>query len=652
MNKDNEKKTNNPALSADNRQNSKDKDKEIEKELKSIYSDGKGKMPNLTQLDYSPKTRKRNIFIGAILVLSVLCFITFFGFIIFRPNPKFSNKKVGLEITAPFTISSGEQINYHLKISNNEGVSLTNAQLIINFPANFTFINSNLPASNSDPQSNAQVKVWKIGDLFPGKSEIIDINGFIIGPINSRQTLSANLSFIPANFSSEFQLNETFTTEIISSLVNIEPEFPAQLANLEQTDLKIKLRNKSEQTALANMQFELEFPAELQLMGGQIISPEKNTKDLIFDKNKSESSPYTVDLSGLLPQEEKILIYRGKFDVSEGKKVDLIFRVKQKNDKNEYILQEEKALSLEIIKGDLLTNLIIQGSNQNKAVNFGDTLNYLISLENKSSKPLGDIKVRAVIDSNLLDHDSLIDQNKGQWDNNQILWTKDQISGLGILFPEDEIQINFQIKIKDYDPNKTYSAEDLQIKSFFETQINAVDNSNSEIETESNTIINEINTNLTLFSEGRYFGDASETLGSGPLPPIVGQKTTYKIFWKLTNSLHEINGIEVKAKLPDNISFEGNQTLTSGNLFKNQNNEIVWQIYRIPTSVSQTQAEFEISLTPKPEDAQKILTLLQDINLKATDSQTKGEISITVPGLTTNLDTDPLGKGKGLIQTE
>jgi hypothetical protein len=353
----------------------------------------------------------------------------------------------------------------------------------------------------------------------------------------------------------------------------------------------------------------------------------------------------------LLPQAQKQIKIKGKFEVQESAPIELTATAKLKGPADDYFSQKEEKISLEVIKGELLTNLIINGSNQNKPVNFGDSLNYLISIQNKSKKALGDIKIRAVLDSIFLDWSSLKDENKGLQEEEQILWTKDQIPRLAFLLPEEEVEINFTINLKT-NPTKKYKTDDYKIKSFFEAQINKVDNKDAQIVNQSPTLINELNTDLNLNVIGRYFDDKSNTIGSGPLPPIVGQKTTYRIFWTLTNSLHEINNIEVKTKLPDYVSFENNQNISTGNLFKNQQNEIIWQISRIPTSVEKTSAEFDIAITPKPADAHKILTLLADTIITALDAQTNGQINITVSGLTTNLDTDPLGKNKGLIQEE
>jgi hypothetical protein len=631
------------------------KDKEIEKELKSIYRDNKGAMPNLTKLDIIPQNRLRNTIFIMIGVLLLISLFTFLGFFIFQPKPKFGGDKVNLEIKAPFTLNSGEDIHYEMRLTNNEEVSLTKVRLDVYLPTGFIFINSNLPIRSENPEANSNIKTWEINDLFPERSQIILINGRLIGSVNSKQTVSATLSYTPANFNSEFAKNGSMTTEITGSLLDFSLEHSAQIANSEITEITAKIINNSKETGLTNLEFDLNFPPEFTLIDSQILLPDQTAAKLPkIDKNfKAEASPKIINLASLLPQEEKKILFRGKFDVTESKSIDLNFQAKLKGAADEYFLQKEENFSVEIIKGELLTNLIIQGSNQDKAINFGDNLNFLLSLENKSKKTLGDIKVRAVLDSTILDWNTLNDKNNGILEENQILWTKDQIPALNLLLPEDEIEIAFQIKLKSPQDLKKIKPEDSLVKSFFEAQINKMDNNDiDELISQSNTIINELNTDLAFQGQGRYFGDNSETLGSGPLPPIVGQKTTYKIFWKLTNSLHEISDIEVKTKLPGNINYEGKENISTGNIFKNQNNELVWQIARIPNTVTEATANFEISLTPQSADVGKILTLLQEGTVIATDSQTKGQITLSFSGLTTNLDSDPLGKNKGLIQAE
>ncbi|MFA5189005.1 MAG: hypothetical protein WC460_06635 [Patescibacteria group bacterium] len=624
---------------------------EVGKELKKIYEDGQGNLPNMTKLEFKNKNRARNLVIGIIVFLFIILAASVTGFFIFRPNPKFSGDKIKLEIKAPFSLSSGENIDYQIKYTNSEEISLNNVQLTVNLPNGFIFSSSNFPPVLPTDQTPANLKTWKINDLYPGQSQLLDITGKLIGPIDAQQSISAVLNYVPANFSSEFQKKASFSTQISDSLANLEIEHANQIADQEEMELTLKLTNKSQQYEINNLSVELAYPLEFTIGESQIIDPNNEASLNVIKAVKDEISPKIWQIDSLLPQAEKLIKIKGKFKVEASAKPEFTVAVKLKGSGEDLFLQGEEKFSIEVIKGELLTNLIINGSNQNKAVSFGDTLNYLLSIENKSKKTLGDIKVRAVLDSAFLDWSSLKDDNRGINEDTQILWTKDQIPKLAFLLPEEEIEINFQIKLRAK-PARQYSQQDYQVKSFFETQVNQIDNAEAKITNQSPTLINEFNSDLNLSAMARYFDDQSNTIGSGPLPPIVGQKTSYRIFWTITNSLHDLTTIEVKSKLPDYVTFEDKQNISTGDLFKNAQNEIIWQISGMPATIDKATAEFDISITPQAGDVGKILTLLPEITLTATDAQTKGQLLNTLSGITTNLDSDPLGKGKGLILAE
>ncbi len=625
------------------------KSKEIEKGLKSIYQDGKGKMPNMANIEFKKRNNIFNLVILIIIILVIIFTVSFLGFLVFQPKAKFTGEKINLEIKAPFNAVSGEKVTYQIKYANAEDTAFSQAKLFVYLPYGFIFESSNKKpaADTNDEKGYSNIKKWQLNNISGGESGTLEITGKLIGSQNTKQQISATLSYIPVNFSSEFQKTVSFNTEITDSLVDFEIEYPNQVANQEKAEFNIKLKNNSQDIDLNNLQVELNYPAQFTLNQSKIIANEEEKKS-IDDEEKNAPKIWAID--NLAAQAEKDINFQGEFQVEESQTLEFNIKVKLKGPADEYFIQGEKKFTIEVIKGELLNNLIIQGSNQNKPVNFGGTLNYLLSIQNKSKNTLGDLKVRLISDSPFLNWSTLKDDGNGINEGHQILWTKEQTPELAVLFPEDEIEINIQIKLKDY--QKKYKEEDYQVRSFFETQINKIDNKQAEVVNESNIIINEINTNLNLKTEGRYFDENNQTIGSGPLPPIVGQKTSYKIFWTITNSLHDIENIEVKAKLPDYVSFENQENTSAGNLYKNQNNEVVWQISRIPTAINESTAEFEISITPSQNDADKILTLLPKIDIEATDSQTQGRIFKTYQGITTNLDNDPLAKGKGLVQEE
>ncbi len=628
------------------------KEKEIEKELNFIYKEG-GQMPNMAKLDHKKRNRFKSLII-LIIVLLVILGVSVLGFLTFQPKSKFSGEKVNLEIKAPFNASSGERIDYEIKITNREVASLTKVELSVYLPAGFIFENSSLMSKIKQPGAtnpNPNIKIWLLDDIFSQQTQSLTITGKLIAQLNVKQPISATLSYYPANFNSEFQKNVSFSTEIPDSLADFELEYPSQTANSEVASFILKIKNKSPDTEINNLRAELNYPAEFTLLESQSIQPDKKNP-IVKEKTNPLDVQKTWDIEKLLPEQEWQIKFNGKFDVKESKNLEFSIKLKLKGPTEDYLDQKETKYNIEIIKGDLLATLIVNGSSQNKTVNFGDTLNFLLSLENKSHKTLGDIKVRFVLDSPLLDWSTLIDKNNGAFQDNQILWTKEQIEQLGLMIPEGEIEIPLQINLKNYDASRKYKDEDLKVKSFFESQINKINNQDAQVIVQSNTLINELNTDLGLSAQIKYFADNNETIGTGPLPPIVGQLTSYKVFLNLTNSLHEINNVKVQIKLPDYVTYQGKEKVSTGNLVLGEQNQLIWQISRIPNTVKESTAEFEIAITPIMSDANKILTLISEITAQVTDSQTQAVITKTISGLTTNLESDNLGKNKGVVQTQ
>jgi len=117
--------------------------KDIEKDLKKIYQDDKGKMPKMTSLEFKNKNRALRIVFFIIIVLIIIFAVSFSGFLVFQPQPKFSGDNINLEIKAPFTAISSDNISYKIKYANLEDVSLNNVSLIVYLPNGFIYEKAN-----------------------------------------------------------------------------------------------------------------------------------------------------------------------------------------------------------------------------------------------------------------------------------------------------------------------------------------------------------------------------------------------------------------------------------------------------------------------------------------------------------------------------
>ena len=167
----------------------------------------------------------------------------------------------------------------------------------------------------------------------------------------------------------------------------------------------------------------------------------------------------------------------------------------------------------------------------------------------------------------------------------------------------------------------------------------------------SNTIVNKINSDLKFSEAVRYFSQDNIPVGTGPLPPQVGQTTTYKVYWNLTNNLHELSDLSVKVNLPDYVSWDGKERATVGKVsYLSGENAIVWEIGRLPITVFQASAEFSISVVPREEDRNTIMVLLPGSKISATDAETGAVLTQSTKAKTTKLEDDEIGKGDGIVE--
>ncbi|MCG2700722.1 hypothetical protein L6267_00975, partial [Candidatus Parcubacteria bacterium] len=324
----------------------------------------------------------------------------------------------------------------------------------------------------------------------------------------------------------------------------------------------------------------------------------------------------------------------------------------------EYYLFKEEIINYEVIKSDLNLNLIINGSQLDQGIDFGQTLNYSIVYANKGQAEMKNIVIMAVLESEFLDWSSLSDKNSGKTKDNTISWSKEELPLLESLDMNDEGVIDFSIQVSplsDIDLNKTY-----QVKSYAQYSIGgAPDNAEEEADakkgearedTRSNTIINKINSDLQLDEQARYFNDDNIAVGSGPLPPKAGETTSYKIYWTITNNLHELNDLQVIAGLPAYVKWDNKNRASVGNIqYDSETGNVVWKIGRLPNTIYRADAEFNISITPTADDINKIMVILPGTIAQAIDYETKDSINKTVSAKTTKLEDDEIVESDGRV---
>ncbi len=159
-----------------------------------------------------------------------------------------------------------------------------------------------------------------------------------------------------------------------------------------------------------------------------------------------------------------------------------------------------------------------------------------------------------------------------------------------------------------------------------------------------------LNSDASFKAEARYFDQDGAPLGSGPLPPKVGETTSYRVLWLITNGLHDLEDISVSTTLPSNVEWDDFSSADLGSVvFDTGTRTVRWTVSNMPNDVQTVRASFSLSITPTDEEVGEFIKLTTGSSLQARDGETGSAIERQNDELTTELETDDYAQNKGIV---
>lgn len=582
------------------------------------------------------QARHKRTWMFAAITFAILTALAAAGYFMLNGSAgKFGEEKVLVEMQGPPSAPSGQAVEYRLTFTNDQTVALGQVEVNLRYPEGFAFERAE-PAPN-----NSEGTRFSLPDIAGHGVGILNIRGSLVGEVGDHKELMAVLTYEPESFKAQFAKTVSVVTEIVASVLTLNVTAPPQLPIDQPLSLLVSYRNSSA-NKLGGLVLRLTAPSGFEL--------EVPTLE-VFGKSGS-----AWKLADLEPRAEGKAELKGRFTDAalagaQELRLAVGFGVGE-----DFAVQEEKVVNINLVKSHLTLQLTANDVSLKSAVELGQEVAYELSFVNEGDLPFTDVTLAAQLDTKFLDFSSLRDDAFGSADGTSgvITWTKDNLPLLASLLPGTRGSIRFRLNTVPTVPLGT--AAPLQ----FNAKVTArgsqlIEGTVQPVTAESNVVLTKINTQFLLGVEGRYFTDELVKLGSGPLPPKVGETTTYVIFWQLGNTLNEADNIEVTTTLPQDVTWTGQSTVTAGQrLTYNPNTrEVRWQLNRLPAGAGTTfpkpEATFEVAVTPQGSDADKILVLTKTTTGTARDSFSEADIIATGKFVTTELDDDLAAQGKGIV---
>ncbi|MHB8903486.1 MAG: hypothetical protein ACYC40_00045 [Patescibacteria group bacterium] len=612
---------------------------EIDSNLSEIYRSKDGSMIDVKKV----KIKKRQLilikFFRTLLLLGILGLAAYSAYVYLLGGNN-DARALELNVVAPEKVSIGEEFSYKINYHNATAYNISNVHLEIQYPANFIFSKSSVPSQSGNYG-------WDLADLAPGGNGSIDISGIIINKSDSVNIISVRLSYTPSNISSQF-VKEASASTLLNELDFQTDLNYANTAFLNQdNDLTLIFSNiKNNYLGDFNLSFTLPEETNVAIANNLATS----TTDNILASSSNSIGPSTAFsviksggtswlISGLNAnsgRQEVAIKYKIAKDILNK---DITIRLEKRGPNNKLYVFWEKTISPELIKSDLNLSLFLNGSKNDQAVNFSQALNYTLNYSNKGKDTFKNVTILAAVNGDLVNWASLKDEKSGERSGATIIWTSKEIPELAEIKPGQEGKINFTLNLDSF--KESDLGQNLSLSSY--AQYSVGEKTIKKDENKSNIINSRINSDLNLTEKILYFDNDNNSVGSGPLPPKVGEKTGLHVFWTVKNNLHELSDTKVIFNLPSYISWDGKSTASIGKLyFDNASHKIIWEIGNLPVSTYQANADFGISLTPIEGQRDKILIISQGSTVSATDNETKDLINKKIDSKTTKLEDDEM----------
>jgi hypothetical protein len=612
-------------------------------EIDAIWKDSKN--INKSTFDQRPSNRKKTLPI-IILLLFLLAASSMAGWYFFA-SKELNGQGLSLEVKGNEKIISGEQVELLIKYHNKENVKLKNLELRINYPEGFHYI-------SSDPYANTlSSNVWQLDDLKAGASGEVKLIGQIIGELDEEIVLEPILSYEPSNFSSSFESKVIKVFKVEDLLMDFRVEAPEEIGNDNRVTYNIFYQNISN-LPLDNFRIRMDYPDNFTIIetGG--------------DAKLLTNNIWEID--EMMKDEENEIIVTGFFDLenTSSSTAKVILEIKSslpeipligESNPNWYsYLIIEKDITLSELAASL--KISVNGDNKDSAIDWGSESEYVINYQNTSDSDLENVSIVAMLNSEYLDWDSLDDNFNGLVDEGvgTITWDKRIIPSLSKLDIGQEGRISFKIKSVDFEEefleteNYAISSKALLDSDTFE--IIESDDSTEETESkviDSNIIVNKINSVVNFSTRARYYDESDQAVGSGPLPPFVGETTSYQIVWDLKSLTSNLKNVIIKTTLPPGVEW-GQGIVVDGQdlIFNDTTRQVVWRVSDLVKDTDNI-AKFSVLITPDESQIGKIVTLNNTIILTAKDVSSNGKINLSNSYLTTELEGDTKAAGNEIV---
>lgn len=562
---------------------------------------------------------------GGLFVLMVLAA----GLIFFRGQNLISSGNVDIRVVGPVEIAAGEEFSLQVSVINQNQATLELADLIIEYPPGVQ-----VAGGAATPLIRERLP---LGDIASRQIVNRTVRAVIFGEKGSRQDLRFTVEYRLANSSALFDKQTTYQLGIASTPLALVLNLPREVNSRQEIVLEAQIRSNSE-NEITNPVVLVNYPAGFRFLSA---TPTPTRNQNIWSLGSLKPGQKTrLEIRGTLEgQDEEEKSFRISAGTMARETDDQL--VATYGSTLETVIIRRPYIGLEVeIDGDVSTEIV---ANNREPLSVG--LSWINNTESEIVD--GEISVRFI--GQALDRTSVM-AGRGYYNSTGgiILWNKLNFPALGRILPGTSDRVPFNLNsISFLDDGVDLRQPELTLE--FQFKGKRV-NDGGQTEEIFSSVTRQVKFNSVAQLAAKALQRSGPFSNRGPLPPKVGEETTYTIVWSVLNSSNNLEGARVTASLPPYVRWLGvSQPLAETLRFNGGNDgggEVVWELGPVSPGVGTSgparEVAFQVALRPSVTQVGSAPNLLLQPTFSGVDSFTGATLSAMLRReLDTQLLSDP-----------
>lgn len=523
----------------------------------------------------------------------------------------YSKEILKLEILGPAQAELGQEIEYTVKYKNNGNVRLEEPRLVFERPK-YSLIR--------EDESLRQEIILE--DIYPGQEQTFTFTARLLGKEGEVKKARAWLSYRPKNLKARYESETSLATQITSVPLTLEFDLPSKIDSGKEVSFKLNYFSNASYP-LSNLGIKIEYPSDFEFQSAVPQALEETDWEIgLLNRAEGGRIEITGNIRGEVGEQKQFKAQLGSWQDGE------------------FVLLKESIRAVQIVTPSLYISQQINNNPQYVA-SPGDTLHYEISFKNIGDDIFTNLFLVVRLESDLFDFQTL-KAPLGEFESgdSSIIFDWRRVSKLQFLDVGDEGKVEFWIELKD-DWQPSPGDENLVLR-------NKIYLSQAQQE-----FVTKVNSKLEVIQKGYY---EDEVFGnSGPVPPQVGQTTTYTIIWQANNYYNDVKNMRVKATLNSRARLTGSIFPEGARLtYDSGSQEVVWELENLDAGKGVLGAgpsvAFQVAFTPSSSQKGTTPQIISEAEITGEDQFTELIVRGESAAINTTLpDDDTVSSSDGII---